>query len=34
MLQEEQLGFEKQLNNEPLGSSFFVVLVCMESRCG
>lgn len=33
VLQEEQLGFERQLTNEPLGSSFFVV-VCMESQCG
>lgn len=27
-------SFERQLNNEPLESSFFVVLVYMESQCG
>lgn len=28
------MGFERQLTNEPLGSSFVVVVVCMESQCG
>lgn len=33
VLQEEQLGFERQLNNKPLGSSFFSFL-WLGSWCG